>query len=326
MRRVFWRLLWAAMLALGWFSSANAVTLSGSVNNPDGTGVTGRLYLSLSQQSSQLSTGGCGGPAVLVPTAQVVLLITNGALTTLAGGSASIVGNDCIAPTNTYYVVTARDAQNNPLFTQNWQITVANCGSPCDVGKIPPSVVPQGTLVIGAGYFTMLTVTGGGTLTGMNLVSPAINGTPTGTGVPTITYKQGSGSGTDYTSTSISPVKVDATNLQYTVTIPTGWKLLVQANGIISQSTAVVGVDVALFDGSTAIDTRFLVTSGATSVWTDFSLSAVVNGDGVSHTIALEFDTTTAADAVHIANNVVVAGVAGNNYPPKMVFILVPSN
>jgi len=130
---------------------ARATTVTGTINYPNSGGLTGKLYLALSQQGSQLSSGGCGGPAVIVPGAPVVITITAGTVT-----SSTIVGNDCIAPANTYYIAQVRDGNNNLLFQQNWQIT----GASINVGSILPIIVPQGTVSIGQAFITNLNLSG----------------------------------------------------------------------------------------------------------------------------------------------------------------------
>lgn len=134
-----------------------ATTISGTINYPNSTGLTGRISFQLSQQGSQLSTGGCGGPAVIVPSAPIYFAISAGTLS-----SQTIVGNDCIAPANTYYIVQVRDSNNNVLFSQNWQIT----GTTLNVGSILPVIVPQGTVSIGAAFIQSLIITGTCSLNG----------------------------------------------------------------------------------------------------------------------------------------------------------------
>lgn len=163
--------------------------------------------------------------------------------------------------------------------------------------------------------------TSGDTFTSTTLTSPTINGTPTGTGVPTVTMKTGTGAG-NYTSASTSLVRVDSTNLALAVTIPTGWKLTVAASGTITTSTAAVTGAIALADG-TADNTGVLivvpflapVAGGAVP----FSVRWVVTGDGALHTINLQYSTTNGADSVLITNG-------SATQKPVMTFVLTPSN
>lgn len=140
----------------------------------------------------------------------------------------------------------------------------------------------------------------------------------------TLTLKKGSGGGT-YTSASTTYVVMDATNLCYTVTIPTGYKLSVQAQGVGNTATAVAQFQVAITDNaacSTAnagilIEGAFAAVS--TAVNTGWSLGWVISGDGAAHNIALQYKTSNAADSAQIGN-------ASATLLPTMVFTLAPSN
>jgi hypothetical protein len=140
----------------------------------------------------------------------------------------------------------------------------------------------------------------------------------------TLTLKKGSGSG-NYTSASTTYVVVDSTNLCYTVTIPTGFKLSAAVQGTIGSLTAAVQVSYALTDNaacSTAnagILQEDVAQSGATGTNTPFSLGWAITGDGASHNIALQYKTSAGADSVTIAN-------ASATLTPTMVFTLMPSN
>lgn len=153
-----------------------------------------------------------------------------------------------------------------------------------------------------------------------SLTSPSINGTPTGTGISTKTLKKGNGAG-NYASSSTTYVDVDATNLSYTVTIPTGWKLTIIASADVFVQTAAVNVQVALFDsvaaGVVLERTCWPQAAGGSSV--NATLPYVINGDGSSHTVKLQYKTTNASDSVAIANS-------STTFTPTMVFDLSPSN
>jgi len=132
------------------------------------------------------------------------------------------------------------------------------------------------------------------------------------------TIKTGSGS-SNYTSTSTSLTNVDGTNLSYTVTIPTGWKLLINSAGSITVATNPVFVTVALADGGTPLQQQFIqpTTAGNDQA---FGLSWIITGDGNSHTITLQYKTSNASDAVTIAQN------SSTGLTPTMTFLLTPSN
>lgn len=155
------------------------------------------------------------------------------------------------------------------------------------------------------------------TLTNKTLTAPVINGTPSGTGIPTATVVHGSGSG-NYSSASTAYTAVDGTNLTYTVTIPTGWKLLIWATADISSLTAAVAVFAALVDGSTVLVENENIPNTAGNFRTT-SLTDVIVGDGASHTITLQYKTSNAADNVTIVNT-------STTLTPHMTFLLTPSN
>lgn len=166
--------------------------------------------------------------------------------------------------------------------------------------------------------------TSGDTFTSSTLTSPVINGTPTGTGISTVTLKKGSGGG-NYTSASTTYVVVDSTNLCNTVTIPTNWKLLVTASGDLGTSTAVVAASYAITDNaacSTAnagILVEGQVFGNAAGNTEPFSKSWIIAGDGASHNIALQFKTANGADSALLLNS-------SATLLPTMTFVLMPSN
>lgn len=138
---------------------------------------------------------------------------------------------------------------------------------------------------------------------------------------PGMTLKKGTGGG-NYTSASTTYARVDSTNLAFTVTVPTGWKLSVQASGSFGTATAAVTCNVALADGS-ADNTGILVEqqtqSSAAGILMPFSLGWIVTGDGNPHTINLQYKTSNGADSVTIANGSATS-------LPTMTFTLMPSN
>jgi hypothetical protein len=155
------------------------------------------------------------------------------------------------------------------------------------------------------------------TLTNKTLSSPVINGSPTGTGIPTVTLKKGLGTG-NYTTSNAGYVPVDGTNLTYTVTIPTGWKLAITASGFGLISTAQDFMGIALADGGGIIVETFMEPSGAGPM-IPWSLNWVITGDGNAHTIDLRFRAVTAAHAANIVNS-------SSTQIPTVVFMLTPSN
>jgi hypothetical protein len=145
--------------------------------------------------------------------------------------------------------------------------------------------------------------------------------TPTGAPIPTLTQKQGSAGGS-YTTSSNTPVDVDAVKLAYTVNIPVGWKLLIAASGsFLSLGSAFTEFLVSLFDTAPAVTLikqgAQSSTSGAGQPQGAFALNWVITGDGLSHTVKLQFNRS-GSGACSIQNS------AGDF--PVMTFVLTPSN
>lgn len=137
------------------------------------------------------------------------------------------------------------------------------------------------------------------------------------TGCTTTVVKTGTGTGAcDSSSTSFT--NVDGSNLSYTVTIPTGWKLLIGASANIYTTTAVTNCNLAIADGGTVLTQMVLAASSSTTLGYQANLLWVIAGDGNSHTITLQYKTSNASDHVEILN--AASGV------PVMTFFLTPSN
>lgn len=160
-----------------------ATTLTGTLNGPDGSGINGTLYMSLSQQAALLSTGGCGGPAEIVPGVlgpqngySVVIKIVNGAMQS----PPPIYGNDCMLPGGLYYNVQVVDNNGNTYFTDKWQIV----GSSINIGTIVSVVISGTTQTLGSTGFVQLVPAGtqiinqpAGSYLGVNTL--AVSGTVT---------------------------------------------------------------------------------------------------------------------------------------------------
>lgn len=165
-----------------------------------------------------------------------------------------------------------------------------------------------------------------GTVTSVNQLAvkqPIINAANTAT--MGLTLKKGSGAG-NYTNATTSYTVADATNLCYTVTIPTGWKLGISASGYLSTATAAVVAQAALTDNaacSTAnagvlVETAPIQGAGI-GVADGFALNWVITGDGAAHNIALQFKTSNAADTASLINS-------SATVTPTIKFELTPSN
>ena len=179
-----------------------------------------------------------------------------------------------------------------------------------------------GAIIFGAGggTQTLPTATGtlarksGDTFTSTTLTAPVINGTPTGTGIPTVTFKKGTNGG-DYTTASTSFVQVDGTNLTATITIPTGWKLVINCAGTVTTTGGSATVTIMLADGGSQVQATTVSTVGA-AAQSSWSMAWQIAGDGAAHTIDLRFKTS--ANTADILNS---GGIV-----PTMVFTLTPSN
>ena len=153
--------------------------------------------------------------------------------------------------------------------------------------------------------------------TGLRFTNLFLSGTiQTAASTMGITQKKGSGGG-DYSTTSASYVDVDSTNLAFTVTIPSGWKLWVTAKFNYLQNTAAAFGNIGILDGSIiAEETLTTTVVGARS---SGYLQAVITGDGASHTVKLQFKTGNVSDAFLISNS-------NSTQTAFMSFLLLPSN
>ena len=133
------------------------------------------------------------------------------------------------------------------------------------------------------------------------LTSPIINGTPTGSGLPTYVLKRGDGSGT-YTTAQTTFQDVDVTNLSHSTTVPTGWKLSVQMSGGMYPSTLAVNVYVALYDGDVVKDAATVADTTST---TPFYLQTIITGDNAVHYIRMRFKTSNVGAAANLSNSTV---------------------
>jgi hypothetical protein len=130
----------AAALVLS--GAASATTLTGQARDAAGnpTTINGVIWFTLSQNGNVLASGGCGGPYQIGPGAPITFTLTSG---TIQGG-ASIVGNDCISPANTYYIEMIIDSNGGIVARRNVTIT----GASADIGSLPTPSLPSGTGVV----------------------------------------------------------------------------------------------------------------------------------------------------------------------------------
>lgn len=148
-------------------------------------------------------------------------------------------------------------------------------------------------------------------LSGLTTITKAMNGV-------TMVMKSGSNGG-DYTTTNNTATDVDATNLAYTVTVPTGYQLLITANCSVQLNQNNVFSSVALYDSTTLLSRNVYQSPAANSanLILPLGLSYIFNGDGASHTFKLRF-TSDGVNTLSIRNQASTV--------PVMTFLLTPSN
>jgi hypothetical protein len=143
-----------------------------------------------------------------------------------------------------------------------------------------------------------------------SVVSNANNGV-------TMALKSGSGAG-NYTTSSTSYVNMDGTDLIYTITVPTGSKLMVNVSGSGANQTLGSLLQLSLFDTqSSSTLCEGYSTTDAAGQPTPFSLTYILTGDGNSHTISLQYKVSNSSGVV--VNN-------SSTNCPFMTFLLSPSN
>jgi hypothetical protein len=131
---------------------------------------------------------------------------------------------------------------------------------------------------------------------------------------------KGSGSGVAYTSTDNSGTftDVDPTNLKTTIMIPTGWKLLINCRfyGFRPQIAAPGGSGLSIVDTTTSafVDSSE-VGAGASPAFYGGSLIGVINGDGLSHTVSLQWACNAGGAGARILGNNPLDGSLPNISP-----------
>ena len=155
-------------------------------------------------------------------------------------------------------------------------------------------------------------------------LNPGATQTWTPFALPVMTQKAGTANGSAYNTTNTTLTDVDTANLAYTTVIPVGWKLHVLAHGMSwTNGSGYNGVDVVLFDtqGSAIADrsTAGLVGSNLGP----FGLQAIIPGDGLSHTVKLQYAVLGGLTQANI-QNVSITSASGSR--PVMDCILTPAN
>jgi hypothetical protein len=129
----------------------------------------------------------------------------------------------------------------------------------------------------------------------MRIVNPSAAAGP----ATVVTKRQGSGAG-NYTTTSISLVAVDATNLAIALTTPATQMIVIDTAGSIAYGTTGEFIYIALAKDGTPVMEIFCG-GGPNGIWFPFSHNYSEIGDGSSHTWALYYLAT--AGTVYVANS-----------------------
>jgi hypothetical protein len=169
--------------------------------------------------------------------------------------------------------------------------------------------------------------TGNSNFNGIGLSAPIKN--TAGTATMGLTLKTGSGAGNYTGANTAAFASVDTTNLCTTITVPTGWKLKVDASAVIESATAAVAQSFALVDaGVTCTSGGVTALTGTERDITPPALGAfdvnlhtqyIFTGDGAAHSFSLVAKTANAADSWGIQNTSATSA-------PSMTFTLMPSN
>jgi hypothetical protein len=219
--------------------------------------------------------------------------------------------------------------------------TITAAGSDTNVGL---NLVPKGTGVVAAtgplqagtasanslqllgaatGVAPQVQALGSDTNIGINFVTKGtgqvtVNGNPIGAN-PTLVLKKGSGNGTHYTTTSTTYVDIDSTNLAYTVTVPVGQKVLINA----SLTYWVAGTSsptFAITDGTTLLTEVVGEQQGQVNLLASVAaLTYIFVGDGASHTFKLRFGIGSSSNTLTVDNLTSVQ-------TPMMTFWMGPAN
>ncbi len=125
---------------------------------------------------------------------------------------------------------------------------------------------------------------------------------------PVITEKAGNGTG-DYSATpGVSFVDVDATNLAYTVTIPSGKKIRISFTCFAwSITNAQVQIVIGIHDGTSIIaERRAIVNESTGAAWnamgSPWHIAIVVTGTGSPKTFKIQWRTTSASQNASMDN------------------------
>jgi hypothetical protein len=276
------RLLFALILALTALPASATVTqLIGNIVDAAGNPITGTGCFRLPVNAVDTSLNRALSPRL------ICFPLSNGTFPAFA----NLTPNDVIQPANTYYQFTAFDQANHLVFMANYVIPTG-----------------AGTFNLGLAVPTSITTTNISYLSQQQVI-----------GTPIRVIKKGSGAA-NYTESTGSFVNVDGTNLLYTVTIPVGWKLSLVCHFSGFSTDASANLQGRIFDtvGNTVLDYQNLTTGSLFPSTFGYTLMGLITGDGLSHTVSLQFAATVGSHQVNITNN--------GNESPKILFDLSPAN
>lgn len=157
---------------------------------------------------------------------------------------------------------------------------------------------------------TVVELTQSQVMTNKTLTAPVINGTPTGTGIATTIQSFGTGAG-NYTTTAGAYSNIGAIT-SGAVTVPVGWKAIVDFDCYYKVSAN--DGNVALADTTTVLIAKYTDTTSYISL----HLHYVYTGDGNSHTFVPRFLTSGGA-TMNIGNG-------AGSLVPELSVVLIPSN
>ncbi len=139
----------------------------------------------------------------------------------------------------------------------------------------------------------------------------------------------GSATGTNYLFSSASVVPytpIDATNLNTSIVVPVGYRLVVEAR--VQGTTATGGSAVGILDTSTSTVLDAYSSSSASVL--DFNLQGMIVGDGASHTISLQYALSgTGTNSIQIGNQPLTTSPTYSSFSasrPSVLVSLVQSN